>query len=115
MPRAMPALERLCKWRSVFAGWQLGTRSDTDGPTRAVRDHRELSMVMRVELSAIVELLIERGIITRASFTEAVEREAVRLDRDYQQRFPGFESTDHGMALDPTKAQETMRRLEFPP
>ena len=45
------ALNRLCKWRAHFAGWQLGTRAKDDPEAQAVRDHRELSMLMRVELS----------------------------------------------------------------
>lgn len=54
-------LQKLCKWRSVFAGWQLGTRPDTDAECQAVRDHREVTMLMRAELSALTALLIEKG------------------------------------------------------
>src|SRR5438067_1656730 len=39
------ALNRLTKWRSVFCGWQLGTRSSTDPEAQAVRDHREATML----------------------------------------------------------------------
>lgn len=31
-------LQRLGKWRTVFASWQLGTRSKNDPEAQAVRD-----------------------------------------------------------------------------
>lgn len=36
--RADAALNRLCKWRTFFAGWHRGTQPDSDGPTRAIRN-----------------------------------------------------------------------------
>src|SRR5205809_59165 len=47
------ALNRLTKWRSVFAGWQLGTRPLGDPECDAVRDHREVTILMRAELTTI--------------------------------------------------------------
>lgn len=37
----MDWLNVVCKWRSLFAGWQLGTRPKGDPESDAVRDHRE--------------------------------------------------------------------------
>lgn len=45
-------LEKLGKWRSLFAGWQLGTRLDNDPECQAVRDHREVTMLLRTEVNA---------------------------------------------------------------
>ena len=58
------AMNRLAKWRSVFAGWQLGTRQIGDPESDAVRDHREVTLLLRAEQSALVLLLIEKGIFT---------------------------------------------------
>lgn len=105
----MATLNRLTKWRSVFAGWQLGTRADDDPECQAVRDHRELSIIMRAELSALTGLLIARGVFTAEEFSDALDREAEQLNKDYERRFPGFEATDLGMAIDLRAAQQTMK------
>lgn len=113
--RAERAANKLGKWRSVFSGWQLGTRASTDGESRAVRDHREVTMLMRAELSALTKLLLDKGICTQVELTEAFADEYEHLDRAYSERFPGFESRDDGMAIDAQRGAETMRRLGFPP
>ena len=60
---AIQALNRVAKWRTLFAGWQLGTRPKGDPESDAVRDHREITILLRVEQSAIIGLLIRKGII----------------------------------------------------
>lgn len=102
-------LNRVMKWRGVFAGWQLGTRTSGDPESQAVRDQRELLMLVRIELNALTACLIESGAITSRSFTEQVIVEAELLDKAYEDRFPGMRSTDAGMELfDLQKAQQTM-------
>lgn len=103
------ALNRLCKWRMVFAGWQLGTRAKGDPECDAVRDHRELSIIMRAELNALVGLLIAKGVFTAEEHKAAVEAEAELLNKDYQRRFPGFRATDIGMDINTAIAADTMR------
>jgi hypothetical protein len=93
-------LERLTKWRSVFAAWQLGTRSDTDQECKAVKDHREVTILLRAEVTALTGLLIRKGAMTAEEFTEALGEEADRLSADYAKRFPGMEATDHGISYD---------------
>jgi hypothetical protein len=111
----MAALEKLTKWRKFFAGWQLGTRPDSDGESKAVRHHREATILLRAEVSALTGLLIGKGVFTQAEFGESLEREAKRLDRDYSASFPGWSSTPGGMTMKLPEAAETMRRLGFPP
>jgi hypothetical protein len=106
---AVSALNRLAKWRSVFAGWQLGTRADTDPECQAVRDHREVTILLRAEVSALTCLLAEKGILTGEEWDAALEREADQLSADYANRFPGMEATDHGIAYDLARARETMK------
>jgi hypothetical protein len=103
------ALNRLCKWRMVFASWQLGTRPKGDPECDAVRDHRELSIILRNELNALTRLLIEKGVFTAQERDAAVEAEAELLNKDYQRRFPGFRATDIGMDINTAIAADTMR------
>lgn len=107
-------LNKLAKWRNVFASWQLGTRSDTDGECRAVKDHRELSILLRAEVTALTGLLIKKGVITEAGFDAALMSEAGQLDQDYEQRFPGFSTDQAGVRMKLPEAGETMRRMGFP-
>jgi hypothetical protein len=103
------ALQRLCKWRSVFVGWQLGTRADTDPEAQAVRDHREATILQRAELSATVNLLIDRGVFTEDEFTGRLGDEAERLSRAFERRFPGYQATDYGMQVDVQVAAQTTK------
>lgn len=113
--RASRAANRLAKWRSVFAGWQLGTRSSADGESRAVRDHREVTMLMRAELSGVTKILLDKGICTQVELTEVFAEEYEHLDRAFAERFPGMRSSDTGIVFDTRTSAETMRRLGFPP
>lgn len=99
------ALNRLTKWRNVFVGWQLGTRKKGDPEGDAVRDHRELSMILRVEVTALAGLMIEKGVFTAEEFDAAVAKEADALSEDFAQRFPGIRATDEGLAMDPIVMQ----------
>lgn len=102
-------LNKLTKWRLVFAGWQLGTRSKSDPESQAVRDIRELTILMRVELNALTAALIEAGLITSRAFTEYVILEAEELDRRFELRFPGMKSTESGIEYELPLAAETMK------
>lgn len=105
MSDARQALERLAKWRTLFAGWQLGTRAKGNPEADAVRDHREATIMLRAEMSALGGLLIKKGIITAEEFDASLEIEALQLSRDYEQRFPGVIATGFGLTIDPAKAQ----------
>lgn len=102
-------LERLGKWRSVFAGWQLGTRPDTDPECRAVRDHREVTMMLRAEVNALTAKLIEKGVFTAEEYAAQLQEEARFLCESYERQFPGFKATDSGMEINPIRAAETTR------
>jgi hypothetical protein len=104
------AVNKLAKWRSIFAGWQLGTRPDTDPECRAVRDQRELLMLLRVEASAMAGLLVRKGIITEKEWLEAVATEAGLMDKDMEKRFPGMRSSQSGITIFDVKlAAETTK------
>lgn len=97
-------LNLLGKWRTIFASWQLGTRSDTDPECAAVKDHRELTMLLRVEVNALSQLMVEKKIFTRQEFEKALENEAIALMKGYEYRFPGAKATEYGMSIDIQKA-----------
>jgi hypothetical protein len=97
---ALEALNRVAKWRGLLAGWQLGTRPKGDPESDAVRDHREATILLRVESSAIIGLLVRKGVITSQEWMKALEDEADQLSKDYERRFPGAKATDHGLVLD---------------
>ena len=99
------ALNRLCKWRTIFAGWQLGTRPKGDPESDAVRDHREVTILLRAEASALVGVLLRKGVITETEWTAALEREANDLSANYERRFPGVRATDDGLSLDVRRIQ----------
>ena len=111
----MAALEKLTKWRKFFASWQLGTRLDGDGESKAVRNHRELSILLRVEANALAALLMRKGIITQQEWQAAIEAEAKTLDHAYEETYPGWRSTPDGLSMKLPEAAETMRKLGFPP
>src|ERR1700676_5001430 len=92
-------LNRLCKWRAIFAGWQLGPRVNEDPEAQAVRDHREATLLLRVEVSALAVLLQEKGIITREEFQRQGDEEAEHLMRELEAIFPGAKATDEGMQI----------------
>lgn len=102
------ALNKLAKWRSVFTGWQIGTRPKGDATCDAIRDHREATMLLRAEVSALVGLLQAKGVFTEEEFARQLIDEAQHLDGVYQKRFPGFRSTDDGMTMDVHIARDTM-------
>lgn len=109
------SLQRLGKWRSVFAGWQLGTRPRGDGECEAVRDHREVTMLLRAEVTALTRILIETKVIDQVTLTRIVGEEAEYLSQAYEGKFPGAKAIDDGMSFDLKEWVETQRRLGFPP
>ncbi len=104
----MSALNRLCKWRSILAGWQMGTRSNTDESMKALKDHREVSLIMRAECSAFTMLLIKKGVFTEDEWNDQMLIEARQLNASLERRFPGIRSSDVGIVLT-NEAVETMK------
>lgn len=94
------ALNRLTKWRTLFTGWQLGTRLKGDPESDAVRDHREVSILMRAELNAITQLLIKKGVFTEDEFGLQLAHECGHLEKGFEERFPGVKANDSGLVID---------------
>jgi hypothetical protein len=102
------ALEKLCKWRTLFTGWQLGTRPKGDPESDAVRDHREVTILMRAELNAVTAALCDSIPGFWENFQAHLLVEAELLDGAYEEKFPGVRATPEGLVLD-ARAAETMK------
>lgn len=119
---AVEALNQLCKWRTVIAGWHCGTAALTDSggaPTpglAAMRDLADKWLIMRAESNAVAQLLINKKLVTPAEYDRQLEIGAKFLDKAMAEQFPGFRSTPVGITIyDPHLAEETTHRLGFPP
>ncbi len=77
--------------------------------------HRELSILLRAEVTALAGLLIRKGVFTQQEWQDALEAEAIQLDQDYSDANPGWSSTPDGLSMKLPEAADTMRRLGFPP
>jgi hypothetical protein len=93
------ALNRLVKWRTILTGWQIGTRPKGDPQSDAIRDHREVTILLRAEVNAITQLLISKGVFTAAEFDTQLVTEAFHLERGFENKFPGASTADHGMDI----------------
>lgn len=114
-PHQLPALNKVCKWRSVLTGWIFGTRMMNSPGTKGARDLMDKLTVLRVENSALAALLIKKKVFTAEEYTAIIEREAALLDEIYELSFPGFRSFANGLEIYDVKlANETMARLGFP-
>jgi len=96
----MKALNVLAKWRVLLTGWQLGTRLKGDPEGDAVRDHREATILLRAEVTALVGVLLAKGVVTDDEWLTALEREATLLSKDYERRFPGVTAHEDGLTFD---------------
>lgn len=93
------ALNIAGKWRQVFAGWQLGSRLDFDPECKAIRDHREATIMLRIELSAIAGLLVKKNLITEQEYYEAMKASAEQFCKDMEDRFKGMKAGDNGITM----------------
>lgn len=116
------ALEKLAKWRSVYAGWRLGTRLSNDGESKYTRDLHEQILILRADCSALAFLvrdaLVATGMSEAAAHEKLQERmlqEVTELDRLQSLKFPGMSSTPDGISYKLPEARDTMTRLGFAP
>lgn len=110
------ALEKLCKWRTILAGWHHGTGATDKPGVQAMRDLAEKWLIMRTENNALAQLMIDKGVFTAAEYRKQMEQQAAHLDKMMEQRFPGFKTFDGGVHIyDVQLAQQTTKRLGFPP
>jgi hypothetical protein len=112
--RSTAALNRLCKWRTFYAGWMFGTSAKT-GPVKMIRDMVDARLILRTEMSALTALLIRKGVITADEMNNQVAVEADHLTAALEARYPGFTATDDGLSMRMPQAGQTMKDEGFPP
>ena len=103
------AIQKLCKWRVLLTGWQLGTRAKGDPEGDAVRDHREVTLLLRAEVNTLTTLLVKKGIVTVDEMRQATAEEAEFLCRANEKKFPGVKATESGLTFTFPEAAKTMR------
>lgn len=103
------AMEKFTKWRAVFAGWQLGTRDANDPECKAVKNHRELSMCLRVEVNALTKLMLDKGVFTGEEFQQQLLDEVQHMDKQYELQFPGISTDLTGIRYKMPEVAETMK------
>lgn len=108
------AVQKLSKWKMFFASWQLGTRSSHDGECKAVKDHRELTLMLRAEVNTLTVLLERKGLISQVEFISELAEQCVLLDQQLEQRFPGFSTSTAGLEMKLPECAQTMQELDFP-
>lgn len=102
------SLNILCKWRSVFTGRILGTRG-RDPQTQGFRDLFEKWLILRVEVSALSQILDAKGIISFDEYMKQVTVEADLLSASLAEQFPGMTAHEYGINYDIEKSAETMK------
>lgn len=107
-------MNRVVQWKEIYSLWQLGTRDDVDGANRALQDLHENSMRKGVKLDALVEVLLQRGLIHPEELIEKQTELAIRLDQSLEAKFPGAKATDDGMEIDEEVFAATKASLNFP-
>lgn len=110
------ALEKLGKWRTLLTGWHLGSKTMFDPGVPAMRDLMDRVQMLRAENTAIVSLLMDKGVFTQSEWDERLDLAAAQLDGMMELLFPGFRTSDFGVYIhDRELAAETMKKLCFPP
>ena len=73
-----------------------------------MRDAREMLILLRIEVSAVVQLLVRHHLVTIDELMNTVADEAELLDQAYAKQWPGCSSSDVGMVYT-AEAAETMK------
>jgi hypothetical protein len=105
------ALNRLVKWRSILTGWQLGTREKGDPTSDAVRDHREVTLLLRAEVNALAMLMLEKSVFSGEEWDRQLVIEAKHLEEALEKQFPGARASDDGMHIDTARATPWMSKF----
>jgi hypothetical protein len=112
---AVDALNKLCKWRSVLTGWIMGTALKSEPGVQGIRDLMDARLIVRAEVSALLQLCMRKGLFTAQEWAEQLHDEAVALDQMYEKKFAGYRTELDGVHIDPAVAMKTNARLGFPP
>lgn len=106
--------ERLAKWRRVFLGQFLGRdylykQPFPRGREKALIDLFEKTLFLRVEVSAMINILLKSGLITEGEYEVQLLTEIQEMHKAMEKKFPGFQAEDDGMRVDPQAMYETTK------
>lgn len=104
-------LNILCKWRQAYV---MMATSGPRGFQRYVRDNVDGKLLMRAELTAVANLLIQKGIITEVELFAQMEVEAEQLSVEHEKFFPGFSASSLGLTLNNPAAGQTISSWSQP-
>lgn len=105
------ALNKLTKWRNFFAIWQTANKEPDEAEHKAIKDHREVTMLLRVEVTTLARMMVEKGVCTTDEFAEMMIIEAKHLERSFETAYPGYFAEEFGLSINNPEAAETMRKL----
>lgn len=103
------AMQRVVRWHTVLTGRVLGSRLEDDPQCKGYRDIFDKMILLRVEVTALTGLLLDKGIFTLDEFMEKCRTEAEELDKAYQLSFPGVRTILNGIVIEPSVFVETAR------
>lgn len=104
-------LNRMAKWRRIFMMWQCGNKPKGHLEADAVTHHRELSMMLRAEVSALSNLLIRKGVFTQDEWERQLGEEADYLALAYGELFPGTHASTDGITFSGPEGARTIAIL----
>lgn len=104
-------LNILCKWRQAYV---LMNQAGQFGQERVIRDSAEGKLIARCELSALANLLVQKGVFTATEFIAQVDIEAEALSKKLENVFPGFSANQNGLVLTNPAANQTMLAWQQP-
>lgn len=106
------AMNRVVKWAGFFTRWQLSKYTKDDPQVRALEKINQARIVARIEMNAIVKLMLLKGVITQDEFYQQMIEEAADFDRGMMQEYRGFHVTDTGVSAH-EGFDETAQRIGF--
>lgn len=86
--RYRAAAQRLRQFGRLTAGRMFGTMTPEDGRYQAVMGIEERGLFARAELNALVKLLVDKGVVTEADWTERVTAELAHLTETHEALWP---------------------------
>jgi hypothetical protein len=112
--RLRAAMEKLGKWRGLYAGWWFGTRRLDEAQARAARDNFDRTIMLRCEVNAFTALCLQKGLWSVGEWQQQLLEEIERMDAALEEKWPGFRTDSTGLIMTPAIAHDTMKREGFP-
>lgn len=100
MPTTPDWMVRLQRWPIGVIGEFTGTRSDKDPQARAARRWLRRLLMTQAEQLAIFAVLMDKGLVTKQEYQDALQNAAHTLCVELEAEFPGLAARDNGVDID---------------